>query len=274
MDPVAAGTATDGCQVTLTGRLAPLGGVAAIRFSDRHGTRSARALVDVPTPFQPACSVLVVCPPTPAFVAPLEQIGVGGQVCVAGWLRSGSDDGGGETAQLIARAITVPAAGTPEGSHVAAIGSIEGVPRFGRHPAHPATVLALVTLRVAEAAPLLLLHRLPCIVPRAHPAAPALLRPGNQVAISGWIERVRIPLSADRQAAARDAILAEHQRRSAVGSTEQRATLERRTAAALRRSAVHDRTRIIVGAAVLLDGAPLAARAAARQPRGRPPTPD
>ncbi len=263
-------TGTDGCQVTLTGRLAPIGGAVAIRFSDRHGTRSVRALVDVPTPFQPACSVMVICPPTPAYLVPLEQIGIGGQVHVSGWLRSGSDDGGGGTAQLVARSITDPAAGTPEGSHVAAVGVVEGLPRFGRHPAHPATVLALLTLRVAEAAPLLLLHRLPCIVPRAHPAAPALLRQGNHVHIEGWIERVRIPLSATRQATLRDAILAEHQQLSAISSADQHAVLERRTAAALRRSTVHDRTRIIVGAATLLDGAPLAARAAARQPRGPP----
>jgi hypothetical protein len=93
---------------------------------------------------------------------------------------------------------------TQSGSVVQLCGTVLDAPRMLRHPTQGAVLLASTVVRLEEFQPAMGTHarmataeRVPIVVPANHPHAGNLLRPGNQVAIEGMLERVTIPIRGD-----------------------------------------------------------------------------
>ncbi len=176
---------------------------------------------------------------------------------------------------LTAEAVRIVAPEEEDGCDVWLCGEIVAPPRIGRHPLRQSVVLAHLSLRVrvshARSGSRALLTetiRVPLVIPLNHTGAPALLRPGNRVAVEGMLERVPIPRRGHEIDEALAALEEATRKRLSWTMEPEEAREIERTSARRRWEITHTATsRVIAGYVELLHGAPASIREAQAQRR-------
>lgn len=171
---------------------------------------------------------------------------------------------------LTAEAVRIVAPEEEDGCDVWLCGEIVAPPRIGRHPLRQSVALAHLALRVrisrartGSRASLTETIRVPLVVPLNHAGAPALLRPGNRVAVEGMLERVPVPRRG-RELDAALAALEDTTRKRLSWTMEPAEAREIERASARRRWEITHTaaSRVIAGYVELLHGTPASIREA------------
>ncbi len=206
----------------------------------------------------------------------LDSASHGVRLLVEGWMEwKTSLDETVPSPTLIVEAVRPVTPDDEDGCDIHMCGQVTGPARIGRHPLRSGLALAHVTVRVqiprtraGSRATITETVRVPVVIPLNHQGTPALLRPGNHVAVEGLLEQALLPRRGPDVEQAIAALEEKAKQRATWVMTPDEVRAAERDHARRRREATHTVIyRVVAGYVELLSGTPATVREARQMRR-------